>query len=144
ESTLSALHTQVRDAARALGLDVEMTVDYATLQTESIAAIARLSMEAEADRSESARREEAARSEAQRLQQEKLAILEVASTDGLTKVANRAAFDRRIDEELTRAKLSGAPLALVMLDIDHFKTFNDTHGHRAGDEVLRTVAQTIA
>ena len=77
--------------------------------------------------------------EAERLQTEKIAILEVASTDGLTKLANRAAFDKRLGEEIESARTDRRPLGLIMLDVDHFKNFNDTYGHRAGDEVLRNV-----
>jgi diguanylate cyclase (GGDEF)-like protein len=59
-----------------------------------------------------------------------------ADTDALTGIANR----RRFDRELDAAVAAGAPLALLVLDIDHFKRFNDHHGHPAGDACLRRVA----
>jgi diguanylate cyclase (GGDEF)-like protein len=63
--------------------------------------------------------------------------------DGLTGVANRRCFDERLDTEWRRAARSASPLALLMLDVDHFKRFNDRYGHQAGDECLRRVASAI-
>jgi diguanylate cyclase (GGDEF)-like protein len=60
--------------------------------------------------------------------------------DALTGVHNRASFDGAIADAVVRATNHGSPLALVLFDIDHFKRCNDTHGHRAGDHVLRVVA----
>ena len=65
---------------------------------------------------------------------------ELARTDGLTGLANRRDFDARVVRDLSAAARTGLPLALVMLDLDHFKRFNDQHGHPAGDEFLRQVA----
>lgn len=62
-----------------------------------------------------------------------------ANTDGLTRVANRRAFDA----ELGRLLQAGDALALLMLDLDHFKRFNDDFGHQAGDEVLREVGRLL-
>ena len=64
--------------------------------------------------------------------------------DGLTGVANRRCFDERFETEWRRAARGGLPLALLMLDVDHFKRFNDRYGHQAGDECLRQVASAIA
>lgn len=63
--------------------------------------------------------------------------------DGLTGVANRRCFDERLNTEWRRAARSALPLALLMLDVDHFKRFNDRYGHQAGDECLREVASAI-
>jgi two-component system, cell cycle response regulator len=66
-----------------------------------------------------------------------------ASTDGLTGVANRRAFDETLPREFARAARADTPLSLVLLDIDRFKLLNDTHGHLAGDDVLREVARCL-
>jgi diguanylate cyclase len=64
-------------------------------------------------------------------------------TDELTGLTNRKRFDQAMELELSEAEDSGDPLCLMMLDIDHFKSFNDTHGHQTGDQVLRLVAHTL-
>ncbi|MFV8756655.1 diguanylate cyclase [Nannocystaceae bacterium ST9] len=64
--------------------------------------------------------------------------------DGLTGVHNRPSFDAGIAEAVARATRQQSPLALLLFDIDHFKRCNDTHGHRAGDHVLRCVANLAA
>ena len=68
----------------------------------------------------------------------------VENIDGLTGLANRRRFDERLLEEWGRAYRDKTSLALLMIDIDHFKSFNDTYGHPAGDECLHTVAGILA
>lgn len=68
---------------------------------------------------------------------------ESALTDGLTGVANRRAFDIALDAELSTAFRAGSPLCVVLVDLDHFKQFNDTFGHLAGDDVLRDVGAAL-
>jgi len=70
-------------------------------------------------------------------------LTRVANTDQLTSLLNRHAFEARAHEELSRAERAGHPLAVAMLDIDHFKRVNDTHGHPTGDVVLREVARRL-
>ena len=66
-----------------------------------------------------------------------------ASTDALTNLANRKAFDEHIQRACAEADEHGAPLTLAVVDIDHFKSFNDTWGHQTGDQVLRYVASVM-
>ena len=68
----------------------------------------------------------------------------LGATDGLTGIYNRRFLDEMLPREVSRSQRSGAPLALLMMDIDRFKRFNDRHGHQAGDEALRGVARTLA
>jgi two-component system cell cycle response regulator len=72
------------------------------------------------------------------------ALRRLATRDQLTGLLNRREFERILPEEEERAWRFGQPLALVMLDIDHFKEVNDTHGHPAGDVVLQEVARRVA
>ena len=72
------------------------------------------------------------------------ALRQLATRDQLTGLLNRRELDRILNEEAERAQRFGQPLALVMVDIDHFKAVNDTHGHPAGDAVLREVAKRLA
>jgi diguanylate cyclase (GGDEF)-like protein len=69
---------------------------------------------------------------------------ELATTDALTGLRNRRKFDTAIDTEWRRAARQNTPLALLMIDADHFKTYNDTFGHQAGDEVLVGIAICIS
>jgi diguanylate cyclase (GGDEF)-like protein len=71
-------------------------------------------------------------------------LAELAATDPLTRLSNRRTLDRHLDEEWRRARRNGAVLSVLFIDIDHFKRFNDTYGHAAGDEVLAAVADCIA
>lgn len=66
-----------------------------------------------------------------------------AVTDGLTGLSNRKAFDGELDRMIAEAKAENKSFALMMVDIDHFKSFNDKFGHQVGDQVLRLVARTL-
>jgi len=70
-------------------------------------------------------------------------LMRRATTDALTGVGNRAAFDARLELELERALRESGPLTLLMMDVDHFKKFNDTFGHQVGDHVLQAVARAL-
>ena len=70
-------------------------------------------------------------------------LLQQSLTDPLTGLDNRRSFERLLQAELQRGACSGVPVSLVMLDIDFFKSFNDTYGHVQGDDVIRQVASVI-
>lgn len=71
------------------------------------------------------------------------ALRELTLTDGLTGVANRRAFDERLGAEWRRCARARVPLALLLVDIDHFKRFNDAYGHQAGDACLQKCADAM-
>jgi len=71
-------------------------------------------------------------------------LSELARIDGLTGLPNRRAWDEELVKALHRARRTRQPCAVALLDLDHFKRFNDTHGHQAGDALLRTTAQALA
>jgi diguanylate cyclase len=71
------------------------------------------------------------------------ALVELSSRDALTGLANRRAFELSLAREVDRVARSGEPALLLALDIDHFKRVNDTHGHAAGDQVIRAVAAAL-
>lgn len=70
-------------------------------------------------------------------------LRELASTDQLTGLPNRRAFNDYLAAQVAQARRHGRPLSLAMLDIDHFKRVNDTHGHPGGDRVLRTLSDRL-
>ncbi|RZI55066.1 MAG: GGDEF domain-containing protein [Pseudomonas sp.] len=70
-------------------------------------------------------------------------LAQLASYDGLTGLANRRAFDETLERDFAESCRSGQPLSLVMIDVDHFKQYNDLHGHPQGDWCLQQVALAI-
>ena len=70
-------------------------------------------------------------------------LLELSQTDPLTSLRNRRAFDERLHDAFAHAQRYERPLSLAIVDVDHFKSINDTYGHDAGDAVLRGVAKII-
>ena len=76
----------------------------------------------------------------QRAEERLVQLLVRAQMDALTQIANRHTLDIELDRELRTAQATGSELSLIMLDVDHFKTVNDTHGHQAGDEILKAFA----
>jgi diguanylate cyclase len=83
------------------------------------------------------------KTEISNLQQSLDAIRAESLTDPLTGLGNRKYFDRSIERAVEDALVSGEPLSLLMFDIDHFKSFNDSYGHLTGDQVLRLVALSL-
>ncbi|MEA2433254.1 MAG: hypothetical protein QOG54_711 [Actinomycetota bacterium] len=71
-------------------------------------------------------------------------VQKMADTDALTSIANRRTFQSLLDREVSRAGRNGEQVTLVMIDIDHFKNINDTHGHQTGDEVLKATALQLS
>ncbi len=77
--------------------------------------------------------------------EERATVMEKLSTiDALTQLKNRLYFDNELDQEWKRCMRIGCPISVLMIDLDHFKQINDTHGHIFGDECLRAVALTLA
>ena len=70
-------------------------------------------------------------------------LKEQAQRDGLTGIYNRRTFDSRLTEEWARHVRAAQPMTVMMVDVDHFKHFNDTRGHQAGDKVLQTIASLL-
>ncbi len=81
--------------------------------------------------------------EKQQLERANARLKELSYEDGLTGIANRRFFDEQLAEEWARALRHAYPLTLLMLDLDHFKAFNDSRGHQAGDECLRAVGTVL-
>ncbi len=79
----------------------------------------------------------------QELERANAELAALATIDGLTGMRNRRAFDERLSEEFERASRYHTPLSLLLLDIDHFKQYNDAFGHPAGDEVLRMIGRVL-
>ncbi|MEM9220413.1 MAG: diguanylate cyclase [Cyanobacteria bacterium P01_F01_bin.150] len=72
-----------------------------------------------------------------------MALQRLANVDGLTQLANRRFFDETLDQEWRRARRQHLPLSLVLCDVDYFKKYNDTYGHQAGDQCLKSIANVL-
>ena len=89
------------------------------------------------------KRLEASTSEVARLREHLEQVRRDAMTDALTNLAHRKAFDEHLESACAQAEAEGGAVTLAVLDIDHFKRFNDTWGHQTGDQVLRYVASVM-
>ena len=78
------------------------------------------------------------------LREQTMVLRSQTFADGLTGIANRRHFDVAIEKEMRRAMRTGSPLSLLMIDIDHFKDYNDHYGHQQGDDCLIRVAAELA
>jgi diguanylate cyclase len=120
----------------------EITAQLASDDNDEAAVVAAVSQLIEANRRMQRQLDTAEeRLQAQAVQIESHAAL--ARTDPLTQVANRRALDDELARCLDEFRCRGTPTTVMLLDVDHFKQFNDTHGHQAGDDALKTVARVV-
>jgi diguanylate cyclase (GGDEF)-like protein len=143
DQILTELNQHVRQTASVFCLDIGQTRSYQQIQAEAVAQLARLSMTSELERAEIERREAAAQQQVKDLNHQNADLQRKASTDSLTGVANRAAFDQQLAQACQAAAEENDPIGLIMLDIDRFKKLNDTFGHQIGDEALRQVGNCL-
>jgi diguanylate cyclase (GGDEF)-like protein len=119
--------------------------DYVTKPVKAVELVARLNaalaLKAELDQRRA--RERDLLRVTQQLQEANRALQQLSTLDGLTGIANRRAFDSFLADEWKQAVRDRHDLALILIDIDHFKAFNDGYGHQEGDECLRSVARVL-
>ena len=85
----------------------------------------------------------ALREEKERLEAREARLKKMSVTDGMTGLFNKLFFVENLPEEIQRSRLAGYPLSLLMMDVDHFKRFNDTYGHTEGDKVLTALSDVL-
>jgi len=134
----TALGTTVREASE--GLTNQSSASDVRYAVEAIVNASRSMEQRSAELEEHL---QATKKELNELQENLEKARSEARTDGLTGLNNRKAFDEALTRELENAVQTGEPLCLAIGDIDHFKKFNDTFGHRTGDQVLRLVASCL-
>jgi diguanylate cyclase len=134
----TALGTTVREASE--GLTSQSSASDVRYAVEAIVNASRSMEQRSAELEEHL---QATKKELNELQENLEKARSEARTDGLTGLNNRKAFDEALTRELENAVQTGEPLCLAIGDIDHFKKFNDTFGHRTGDQVLRLVASCL-
>ncbi|HUO07176.1 MAG TPA: GGDEF domain-containing protein [Phycisphaerae bacterium] len=129
EQLLAEIGSSTRDVAKLFEVNIGVNRSYAQILEEAQQALVQLTLQSQ--------------QQVRTIQKENETLQARATTDPLTGLANRARFDEFLEEQFTRAYRLQRPLALLFLDIDHFKKVNDTYGHPAGDEVLRRVARVL-
>lgn len=129
DQNLGEIRGEFAELAKTLNLRSDFTPDVKRIQAEAGEVLGELSL--------------ATQLKSEEVEKENKGLQEKAWTDGLTGIANRAAFDKHLTKLWEDALRAGRPMALILLDVDHFKKFNDSYGHRTGDEVLRAVASCL-
>lgn len=129
EKLMADLNGHVRESAELFKLNVSDELSFDQIRQAAVMQMTELSISAEHEREQTATQLKT--------------MAKTASTDQLTGVPNRRAFDEQLSANIEHAKSAKGDLGLIMLDIDHFKKFNDTYGHLAGDEVLKLVGKSL-
>jgi len=124
------------------GGDLEREISAAAIKALSAKLLAETRMMQETNRSLEQKLQDS-RDDIAALQRDLDDVRRESMLDPLTKIANRKSFDEGLDTAIAEASSSKEPLSLMLVDIDHFKNFNDTYGHQTGDQVLRLVAMTL-
>ena len=152
EKQIEQILTMMRDASADNSGSSEKLADYSSALSQSsgsedIAAVVRnILMETQEIVSRSKMLEsklQESSTEITNLRENLRVVRHEAETDGLTGIANRKFFDQRLQDEIQHASAQKSSLCLLLTDIDHFKKFNDTYGHRVGDSVLKVVARHL-
>jgi diguanylate cyclase (GGDEF)-like protein len=129
EAIMQEIGASAKDAALMLDLQIGQNRSYQEILDEAQEALVHLSLQTQ--------------KQVQVIQKEVETLQVKATTDPLTGLANRARFDEFFEQQFQRAFTHQRPLSLIIIDIDHFKKVNDTHGHQGGDEVLRHVGRLL-
>ncbi len=141
---LDALPLQVEEGARALQRDIEAQVDLRTLLEDANRSLVELNMQYESTVQTLERVVREKERLAEELEHANECLRGLAHTDELTKLPNKRAFTDALKRDLGQADRNEAHVSLVVVDVDHFKKFNDTWGHAVGDQVLAAVGEVIA
>ncbi len=143
ENVLDQLHILVEEAGVSFGLNIKNPKSIQEILQEANIRLSLINLDYEQMNKQLV----AAKIKLEKLADElrtKNEILDnLANVDGLTNVFNHRCFQNVLDQEIDRAVRNGSTLSLLIIDIDHFKQFNDTYGHQTGDLILREFARTL-
>lgn len=129
ESVLSEIGTSTREAAQLFEVQLPGSKTYEDILAEAQQTMMELTLKSQM--------------QVQEIRKENAFLTQKATTDPLTGLGNRAKFNEFFEEQFARAYKLQRPLAILFMDVDHFKSVNDTYGHQAGDEVLKRVGRLL-
>ena len=136
DAVLEELGKSVAEVAKLFEIDGDLTTDFGEILRRANEALVQITIETQ-------QRAEANVEQVSALERTNQELSRKATTDPLTGLKNRGAFDAFLAAALADARADATPVALVMLDVDKFKHVNDTHGHAAGDDVLRYLGRLL-
>ncbi|NOX56445.1 MAG: diguanylate cyclase [Planctomycetes bacterium] len=134
---------RIEEAGQLFSMNTSSIPDPSELLARANEQLAQLAMRAHVESQQAKARERSIEEEKKRLESENRELQQQAVHDPLTEVYNRRFFDETLSREIARARREATPVALLFIDIDHFKQINDTYGHHCGDLVLQRVAKLI-
>jgi diguanylate cyclase (GGDEF)-like protein len=137
DTLLDEIGTRSKEVASLFEINIGTSLEYDAILKKANEALVDITLQSQ---QHATALQEKASTLAQQNQQLKIQ----ATTDGLTGLANRVTFDQFLAEHFTAAVRGRKPLALLLLDVDKFKSVNDVHGHQTGDEVLRTLGKLLS
>jgi diguanylate cyclase (GGDEF)-like protein len=147
DAVIAEIGKRTQEAAGLFEIKIGSTEEYDEILKRANATLVELTLRTQQQAKSLAAQATKLSARASTLQQRNAQLQRQATTDALTGLSNRARFDQFLDEQLRRASAAGArapgPLALLILDLDHFKQVNDRFGHQAGDAVLRAVGRVL-
>lgn len=136
DKILETLHQHVKQSADLMNVDIGQTISYEQLREQAVFQLAKLSVSSEVDLVAAQQREV----ESSKRQKD---LEKAATTDALSKLANRAAFDSHVEQAFQRAQASQTPMGAILCDLDHFKRINDTYGHPVGDLIIAATGELL-
>ncbi|MEW6741988.1 MAG: GGDEF domain-containing protein [Planctomycetota bacterium] len=140
---IETLRERVAETADLFAIDIGGKEALEAMRLRAQDALVRLSVGTSRELEEAQKSKQEAESRARKLEKKNRELVTLATTDPLTRVANRGELDSRLEGEMARAARLHTSIGFLLLDIDRFKLVNDTHGHDAGDQVLRGVATVV-
>ena len=129
DAMLDEIGKKTRELASLFEINIGSAVEYETILKKANEALVDITLQSQ--------------QQATQLQQQNQQLKQQATTDALTGLANRACFDQFLADQFAAAKAAKKPLAMLMMDVDKFKSVNDKHGHPAGDAVLRMLGKLL-
>jgi diguanylate cyclase (GGDEF)-like protein len=140
---LSNLHHQVDQSAAYFGLHIEGTKSIQEILQEANIKLSLLNLNYDQINQQLVQAKIKLENLTQELQDKNKILDNLANIDGLTEVYNHRYFQNSLDQEINRSTRHQTAISLLLIDIDHFKNFNDTYGHQAGDFVLKKFSATL-